>query len=86
MLDTGADINTNDRGFTALHIVCLHGNMELVKVIVSHSKISQAYDFSLRTDDGLLPWQIAMDNHHYEIGRMLCIVNESRPEHPRLRP
>jgi ankyrin repeat protein len=58
-----------------MHIACLHGNIGLVQGLLKHSKSVQPLDFSLRTRDGLSAWQIAMDNHHYEIAQL--VANEA---------
>lgn len=76
LLSGGVDVNTSDPiGFTPIHIACLHGNSALVNGLLEHSRLVQPIDFKLRTRDGLLPWQIAMDNHHYEIAQV--VINAS---------
>lgn len=68
MLNSGQDVNeTNDLGYTLLHMACADGDMELVDIILDHSRNRQPIDLALRTKKGLTAWQLAYLHSHFDV-------------------
>jgi ankyrin repeat protein len=81
LIARGVDVNTQDRGFTAMHAACMHGNVRLADLLMRQPTI----DLSIRTEDrGLLAWQFAMTNHHYELARK--VAEATSPSHQQVTP
>lgn len=79
LLQQGVDINTNFQGFTALHVACMHGNRELVDVLLNHSRSVQPIDFAIKTTDrGMLAWQLAAAMSHFDLAEK--VVDAAHPE------
>lgn len=72
LLDIGADINSEDEGFTILHVACMQGNRPLVELLLDRHRKGDRLDFTIRTRDrGLLAWQIAYECQHDDLAQLV---------------
>jgi len=67
LIDHGANVNAKAKGdVTPLHIAAQKGNMDLVKILLSHKADAQALD-----DKGRSPRDRALQWGHPEVARFL---------------
>lgn len=79
LLEGGADINSEDEGFTILHVACMQGNRPLVELLLDRHRKGECLDFTIRTRDrGLLAWQIAYECQHDALAQ-LVVAAEREP-------
>ncbi|XP_035217407.1 putative ankyrin repeat protein RBE_0220 isoform X3 [Stegodyphus dumicola] len=65
LLDAGCDVNhQNDNGFTALHLACSEGNLDLVQFLLLNGA-----DPLITTYNGILPHDMAFNEGHTEVAR-----------------
>lgn len=82
LLDDGVDVNSSHNGYTALHIAGMHGNSEMVNVILNYRR---KLNFSAVTDDnGFLAWQLAAKNGHFEIAERIVLAENNAKPSPKL--
>lgn len=72
LLEGGADINSEDEGFTILHVACMQGNRPLVELLLDRHRKGDRLDFTIRTRDrGLLAWQMAYECQHDALAQLV---------------
>lgn len=88
ILVKGADINTVEptNGLTCLHIACLNGDADVVRVLLEHHAKHGDLDFTIRSKNPeRFAWQLAMSAHHYDIANAVDAASQT-PKKPPLSP
>lgn len=74
LLDNGVDINSVDPrdNLSILHIACMQGDADLVKLLLKHDEEHGDLDFTIRSlHRPRLAWQYAMNSGHVEIAHLV---------------